>query len=131
MWSVMQFPLAWILPVLLPIMLFTVYPVAHAFWTSLHQVMLLFPVESWVGLENYRRVIASDYFGVALWNSLKFTLISAPAVVILGTAIAHFLRQRFPGRAVVRSVVLLPRSEERRVGKECVSTCRSRWSPSH
>src|SRR3546814_14214358 len=24
-----------------------------------------------------------------------------------------------------------PRSEERRVGKECVSTCRSRWSPYH
>src|SRR3546814_15277501 len=23
------------------------------------------------------------------------------------------------------------RSEERRVGKECVSTCRSRWSPFH
>src|SRR3546814_12642555 len=29
-------------------------------------------------------------------------------------------------RAVARS-----RSEERRVGKECVSTCRSRWSPYH
>ena len=33
-------------------------------------------------------------------------------------------------------VTLLPflqkqRSEERRVGKECVSTCRSRWSPYH
>src|SRR3546814_4142981 len=28
----------------------------------------------------------------------------------------------------VRGVV---RSEERRVGKECVSTCRSRWSPYH
>src|SRR3546814_13481459 len=26
---------------------------------------------------------------------------------------------------------LLIRSEERRVGKECVSTCRSRWSPYH
>src|SRR3546814_1568917 len=25
----------------------------------------------------------------------------------------------------------LSRSEERRVGKECVSTCRSRWSPYH
>src|SRR3546814_9535685 len=25
----------------------------------------------------------------------------------------------------------LDRSEERRVGKECVSTCRSRWSPYH
>src|SRR3546814_14590679 len=28
--------------------------------------------------------------------------------------------------------IYLPlRSEERRVGKECVSTCRSRWSPQH
>src|SRR3546814_13254034 len=25
----------------------------------------------------------------------------------------------------------IPRSAERRVGKECVSTCRSRWSPDH
>src|SRR3546814_21190464 len=32
-----------------------------------------------------------------------------------------------------RSVVFgsLMRSEERRVGQECVSTCRSRWSPYH
>src|SRR3546814_17321678 len=29
----------------------------------------------------------------------------------------------------VRHNVSLSRSEERRVGKECVSTCRSRWSP--
>ena len=26
---------------------------------------------------------------------------------------------------------LAPRSEERRVGKECLSVCRSRWSPYH
>src|SRR3546814_1330039 len=26
---------------------------------------------------------------------------------------------------------MIDRSEERRVGKECVSTCRSRWSPYH
>src|SRR3546814_1892475 len=31
----------------------------------------------------------------------------------------------------ILAVFLLPRSEERRVGKECVSTCRSRWSPYH
>src|SRR3546814_12690258 len=29
------------------------------------------------------------------------------------------------------NLTLDPRSEERRVGKECVSTCRSRWSPYH
>src|SRR3546814_10592866 len=30
-----------------------------------------------------------------------------------------------------RSLAAYSRSEERRVGKECVSTCRSRWSPWH
>src|SRR3546814_20235542 len=33
--------------------------------------------------------------------------------------------------APARSLLVPPRSEERRVGKECVSTCRSRWSPYH
>src|SRR3546814_8471271 len=37
--------------------------------------------------------------------------------------------------AIVRRRVVIVhancRSEERRVGKECVSTCRSRWSPYH
>src|SRR3546814_11936266 len=28
-------------------------------------------------------------------------------------------------------IAILKRSEARRVGKECVSTCRSRWSPDH
>src|SRR3546814_16490027 len=34
-------------------------------------------------------------------------------------------------RASVRLRPDIERSEERRVGKECVSTCRSRWSPYH
>src|SRR3546814_12412403 len=36
--------------------------------------------------------------------------------------------QFVPGMALMKDVA---RSEERRVGKECVSTCRSRWSPYH
>src|SRR3546814_19439721 len=36
-------------------------------------------------------------------------------------------------RAVLtaRKILQTKRSEERRVGKECVSKCRSRWSPDH
>src|SRR3546814_7359176 len=30
-----------------------------------------------------------------------------------------------------RGRIVVERSEERRVGKECVSTCRSRWAPYH
>src|SRR3546814_2529539 len=37
----------------------------------------------------------------------------------------------FGRRKLIGVVVATPRSEERRVGKECVSTCRSRWSPFH
>src|SRR3546814_12055744 len=34
-------------------------------------------------------------------------------------------------RASISAIGAMERSEERRVGKECVSTCRSRWSPYH
>src|SRR3546814_16467584 len=34
-------------------------------------------------------------------------------------------------RPLVSQPGIVTRSEERRVGKECVSTCRSRWSPYH
>src|SRR3546814_16684278 len=33
--------------------------------------------------------------------------------------------------SLVALAVLTARSEERRVGKECVSTCKSRWAPYH
>src|SRR3546814_12968488 len=46
-------------------------------------------------------------------------------VLLIGAAgsLVSALSSHFP--------VLLARSEERRVGKECVSTCKSRWSPYH
>src|SRR3546814_13086900 len=63
---------------------------------------------------------------------------------LIGRGDAHFLRimvaneaaHLFPERVVVPRCcrighACIPRSEERRVGKECVSTCRSRWSPYH
>jgi len=87
---------------------FTIFPIGHALWTSLHQVMLLFPGEDWIGLENYRTVVTGEYFGVALKNSLLFTLWSAPLVVVIGTATALFLNRQFRGVTVLRSIVLLP-----------------------
>src|SRR3546814_6918654 len=41
--------------------------------------------------------------------------------------------ERRPGGVGVNGgdAARVARSEERRVGKECVSTCRSRWSPYH
>jgi multiple sugar transport system permease protein len=102
------YPWLWVAPALLPVLVFTLYPVGQAVWTSLHNVQLLFPAVTWAGGDNYLRVVASDYFLTALWNSLKMVLVAAPAVVVLGTLIALLLTRSFFGRSVVRAVILLP-----------------------
>src|SRR3546814_14942211 len=63
------------------------------------------------------------------------------AFVGVGGATSNAVRRRLFERLVARGFHLPPlvaetaylgaRSEERRVGKECVSTCRTRWSPYH
>src|SRR3546814_1023156 len=45
--------------------------------------------------------------------------------------LAVYATQRILSILAANSIFNVLRSEERRVGKECVSTCRSRWSPYH
>src|SRR3546814_12891837 len=68
-------------------------------------------------------LLAGGFAGALVWQSARGTIV--PWVVQvdqLGQAQAVE-----PAVADYRPT----RSEERRVGKECVSTCRSRWSPDH
>src|SRR3546814_4619778 len=54
------------------------------------------------------------------------------AVCALATAVRRLSAHRKLRRPHRRPAIgAADRSEERRVGKECVSTCRSRWSPYH
>src|SRR3546814_20456585 len=76
---------------------------------------------------------------VAFWAVLIGTVVIARRGGMLGgltdRSALRFRRIDLPIGAVVgvaTQLLLVPaRSEERRVGKECVSTCRSRWSPYH
>src|SRR3546814_6748961 len=69
-------------------------------------------------------------FNMTVWHGLYAPRHTPPEVVAklhsaLRTALKNpDLKQRWEGLG-------LSRSEERRVGKECFSTCRSRWSPYH
>ncbi len=109
LWRSARFPILWVGAPLLLVMLFTVLPIGHTLWTSLHSAHFLFPDElHWSGLDNYRKVIKGPFFLTTLKNSLLFTLVTAPAVVGLGILTALLLRRRFLGRTVLRSVVLLP-----------------------
>src|SRR3546814_11557076 len=56
-------------------------------------------------------------------------IVGVIALVANGSVALMLYRYR-SGDANMRSVWIC-RSEARRVGKECVSTCRSRWSPYH
>src|SRR3546814_15694409 len=55
----------------------------------------------------------------------------AAATTALSDADVLFLEAWQRGYALDDLIVRRQRSEERRVGKACVSTCRSRWSPYH
>src|SRR3546814_2541780 len=68
-------------------------------------------------------VCSSDLLGVR--QARLFGLQGVPFVGLQGQ-LAEFVGLPLQALALGRQ-----RSEERRVGKECVSTCRSRWSPYH
>jgi multiple sugar transport system permease protein len=103
-----RFPAVWVLPALSLVLLFTLYPVAAAFWRSLHQVILIFPTEPFVGLANYREVITGPAFWEALRNTVAFAAITAPLAVLAGFFTARLLLARFHGRGLVRAMVILP-----------------------
>src|SRR3546814_3380050 len=71
---------------------------------------------------------------ISLVLSIIKIVVAVSVVVLLGHYVTRPLL-RFAARSGLReifsAVALFLRSEERRVGKECVSTCRSRWSPYH
>src|SRR3546814_1931340 len=50
---------------------------------------------------------------------------------ISSSELGFIATQRFNQINIILTNDSIHRSEERRVGKECVSTCRSRWSPYH
>src|SRR3546814_6065688 len=69
-------------------------------------------------------------------SSDLLSLIATAAVCGIGVAFIQaifpgIIKARFPTSVQVVTGLYSARSEERRVGKECVSTCRSRWSPYH
>src|SRR3546814_13421610 len=54
-------------------------------------------------------------------------LVPSPARENLARRIRHYIEQNLHRETLTPDTLV--RSEERRVGKECVSKCRSRWAP--
>src|SRR3546814_15020451 len=92
------------------------------------------PLQAAEFLENLRPVmgIGCD-FPVAVALKLDAPGVCSGWLIELGHLWIQCILRRTKRCAVERDTTDKPRvtnrSEERRVGKECVSTCRSRWSP--
>lgn len=111
MLTLRQVRLAWILvlPTLLVVVLVAGYPLAQVFYWSFFKADIAFvePPE-FVGLENYAYLFQDSDFRQALWNTLKFTVISVSLETVLGLAIALIIHSNFRGRGLVRTAILIP-----------------------
>lgn len=96
----------------LPAVLFTLailaYPLGYSLWISLHDVPPGAAEWTFVGLANYRAVIGSELFGPTLARTVVFALSVTLLTVVLGLAFASLLVEKFPGRDLVRGLLILP-----------------------
>src|SRR5437867_145156 len=102
---------AWvtILPVLILVAAFTLYPFGFAAAMSVRKYILTQPNNHpFVGLRNFTQVIGDELFVVSARNTLIFTLLSVPLVTLLGLSVALLLNNRLRGFGVLRALVLLP-----------------------
>lgn len=115
-----------ILPTFLGIFLVVLFPLLYSLWMSFVDVNLLrttgpaielfgvrLPLFRWVGLQNYLKVFVDPLY----WSSLARTAYFVGAFVLeatlVGLGMALVLHERFHGRPLMRSLLLIPWSLSR------------------
>jgi multiple sugar transport system permease protein len=94
-------------PALLLILVFIAYPFVLGIWMSLTDKLVGTP-GNFVGLANYFRLLKSDIFQTAAWNTLFFTFMATVFKAALGMWLAVLLNRKFRLARITRATVLLP-----------------------
>jgi len=63
---------------------------------------------SFIGLENYLELFASERFQISLWNTFVFTFGAVAVELVLGMGLALVVNRLGRGAAVVRTLLLVP-----------------------
>jgi multiple sugar transport system permease protein len=92
-----------VLPALVVLFLLIAYPVAYTGWLSVTDDQGQF-----TGVQNFAAVLRPRVTTQALWNTVWWVTGSIVFQVVLGVAAAILMNQTFPGRALVRSIALIP-----------------------
>ncbi|WP_230531107.1 carbohydrate ABC transporter permease [Microvirga roseola] len=110
---------AWtfIAPTVIVLALIAGWPLARTIWFSFTDASLnnLNDYE-FIGFENYLASYGGEWFGLltdpdwwhAVWNTVWFALVSVSIETVLGTVVALILNAAFPGRGIMRAVILIP-----------------------
>jgi multiple sugar transport system permease protein len=61
-----------------------------------------------LGLQNYINVLTDSTFWVSFWKTIAFTIITVVGSIVLGLGVAILMNKEFPGRGIVRGLLLLP-----------------------
>jgi ABC-type sugar transport system permease subunit len=119
---------AWllVLPAVLGIAAVAVFPLLYSLWLSFTDVNLLratgpavevlgvrLPLYRFVGLRNYVQVFADPLYWESLWRTLYFVGAFVIEATLVGLGMALVLHERFPGRPIMRSLLLVPWSLSR------------------
>ncbi|MEH7871325.1 sugar ABC transporter permease [Rhizobium laguerreae] len=96
-------------PAAILLALIIVYPVCRLAYTSFFNLSLTsgLPAE-FVGLDNYRLMIADPVFWETTWNTVLITLITVPGALLVGLGLALMANLPFAMQWPVRLSLLIP-----------------------
>lgn len=86
---------------------FMLYPIIKGFFISLTNGSFGTP-RTFVGLDNYIRMMKDHDFWESLWNTIYFVLISTPTIVIFGLILALIVNSKLKGTTFLRSAFFVP-----------------------
>lgn len=88
--------------------LFVLFPLAQAGYYGLYKWKGLGPLQDYVGLDNFDRVIHDEIFRRALTHNFVILLLSVTIQLPIALGLALLVRRRIKGRAFFRTVFFLP-----------------------
>lgn len=100
---------AYLLPFLLSVGIFTVYPILNVFITSFkHDYNALTGAYSGVGVENYIQVVTDPYFRSALLNTVTYVACVVPVSTILAIFFANLINKKLRLNGLFQTAYFLP-----------------------
>src|SRR5436190_7002535 len=104
-----RFAALMVAPALVVIAIVAAYPIGYAIWLSLNQYSVrVANLSRFVGLDNYTAALKSSEFWIATRTTFLFTVIAVTLELVIGLGMALAMHQAFKGRAILRTVVLVP-----------------------